>query len=189
MNSRNTPTSPSSQARERRRVALRRLAGADARCRESFACNRLWWAYISDGTFDCQPHKRPTRDDSCRTPGRCESHRGFARRRQRRRRGNVMQIDVPDALLDALADRLAPKVADRLAVSRPPFVSPWMTFEELATYTKIAKGTLRKLGAEGTFKAYGGKRKLYHREEVDAALLGLSHAPRLSRPIVLRRAS
>jgi Helix-turn-helix domain len=100
-----------------------------------------------------------------------------------------MQVEVPDALLDALADRLASKVADRLAIPRLPSASPWMTFEELATYTKIAKGTLRKLGAEGTFKAHGGKRKLYHREEVDAALLGLSHVPRLSRPIVLRRAS
>lgn len=100
-----------------------------------------------------------------------------------------MQVEVPDALLDALADRLASKVADRLAIPQLPSVSPWMTFEELAIYTKIAKGTLRKLGAEGTFEAHGGKRKLYHREEVDAALLGLSHAPRLSRPIVLRRAS
>jgi hypothetical protein len=82
-----------------------------------------------------------------------------------------MQVEVPDALLDALADRLASKVADRLAIPQLPSVSPWMTFEELAIYTKIAKGTLRKLGAEGTFEAHGGKRKLYHREEVDAALL------------------
>ena len=183
MNSRNTPTSPSSQAQERRRGALRRLARADARCRESFACDRLWWAYISDGIFDRRPHKRPIHDDLCRTPGQCESRRAFALRRQRRRPENLMQVEVPDALLDALADRLASKVADRLAIPRPPSASPWMTFEELATYTKIAKGTLRKLGAEGTFKAHGGKRKLYHREEVDAALLGLSHAPRLSRPI------
>jgi len=99
-----------------------------------------------------------------------------------------MQVEVSDALLDALADKLASKVADQLAIPPLP-VSPWMTFEELAAYTKIAKGTLRKLSAEGTFKTHGGKRKLYHREEVDAALLGLSHAQRLSRPIVLRRAS
>jgi hypothetical protein len=83
------------------------------------------------------------------------------------------EIEVPDALLDALADRLASKVADRLAIPRPPSASPWMTFEELATHTKIAKGTLLKLGAEGTFQAHGGKRKLYHREEVDTALLGM----------------
>jgi len=29
-----------------------------------------------------------------------------------------MQVEVPDALLDALADRLASKVADRLAMPR-----------------------------------------------------------------------
>ena len=97
---------------------MRRLAGVDDSCRESFACDRLWWAYISDGTFDRRPHKRPIHDDLCRTPGRYESRRAFALRRQRRRPENLMQVEVPDALLDALADRLASKVADRLAMPR-----------------------------------------------------------------------
>ncbi len=97
-----------------------------------------------------------------------------------------MPIEVPDTLLDALADRLAAMVADRLTVLPGSPTSPWMTFEDVAAYTKIPRGTLRKLSADGTFKAHGGKRKLYHRDEVDAALLGVSGgAARSSR----RRAS
>jgi len=87
-------------------------------------------------------------------------------------------IEIPDAFLDALvhrlAWRLAERMADQLAGSALSEVSPWMTFEEAVEYTRVPAGTFRKLSAEGTFTAYGGKRKVYHRQELDAALLGLS---------------
>lgn len=49
-----------------------------------------------------------------------------------------------------------------------------MTFEEAVEYARVPAGTFRKLSADGTFTAHGGKRKTYHRQELDAALLSLS---------------
>jgi hypothetical protein len=87
-------------------------------------------------------------------------------------------IEIPDAFLDALAHRLARRLAERMADQLPssalPEGSPWMTFEEAVEYTRVPAGTFRKLSAQGTFTAYGGKRKVYHRQELDSALLGLS---------------
>ena len=87
-------------------------------------------------------------------------------------------VEIPDVLLDALAQRLAERLAGRLAdhLVGPvlPGGSPWMTFEEAVEYTRVPAGTFRKLSADGTFPAHGGKRKIYHRQELDTALLGLS---------------
>lgn len=85
-------------------------------------------------------------------------------------------VEIPDAFLDALAIRLASRLADRIAgqLALPPEASPWMTFEEAVEYTKVPAGTFRKLSADGTFTAHGGKRKIYHRQELDVALLNLS---------------
>ena len=80
-------------------------------------------------------------------------------------------IEIPDAFLDALAHRLASRLAEQLTA--PYEGSPWMTFEEAAEYTRVPAGTFRKLSADGTFTAHGGKRKIYHRQELDAALLSL----------------
>jgi hypothetical protein len=98
-------------------------------------------------------------------------------------------VELPDAFLDALADRLAPRLADRLGLPGPSESSPWMTFEEAVEYTKIPAGTFRKMSAEGTFTAHGGKRKVYHRHELDAALSDSSRGPQTSSPAILRRAS
>lgn len=87
-------------------------------------------------------------------------------------------VEIPDALLDALAHRLAEqlagRLADQLAGSVLPEGSPWMTFEEAVEYTRVPAGTFRKLSADGTFSTHGGKRKVYHRQELDTALMGLS---------------
>jgi excisionase family DNA binding protein len=83
-----------------------------------------------------------------------------------------VSIEVPDGFIDALADQLAPRLADRLAsgAPTPSGSSPWLTVQEAAEYTRIALGTFRKLSADGTFTAHGGKRKVYHRDELDEAL-------------------
>jgi hypothetical protein len=85
-------------------------------------------------------------------------------------------IEIPGAFLDALAlglaSRLAEQMADQLAALHEG--SPWMTFEEAVEYARVPAGTFRKLSADGTFTAHGGKRKIYHRQELDAALLSLS---------------
>ena len=93
-------------------------------------------------------------------------------------RDGARPIEIPDAFLDALAQGLAARLAERMADQLAGLAllegSPWMTFEEAVEYTRVPAGTFRKLSAEGTFTAYGGKRKIYHRQELDAALLGLS---------------
>jgi len=98
-------------------------------------------------------------------------------------------LELPDAFFDALADRLAPRLAERLGVPALSGASPWMTFEEAVEYTKVPAGTFRKLSAAGTFTPHGGKRKVYHRHELDAALSQSHRRPGISSPAMLRRAS
>jgi hypothetical protein len=91
-------------------------------------------------------------------------------------RDDARPIEIPGTFLDALAiglaTRLADHITDQLAVLHEG--SPWMTFEEAVEYTRVPAGTFRKLSADGAFTAHGGKRKIYHRQELDAALLSLS---------------
>lgn len=72
--------------------------------------------------------------------------------------------------LDALAEALAERLAARLRLDNE--ASPWMTTPEAIAYTKIPKGTFDKLSAHGVIPSHGGRRKLFHRDEVDQALLG-----------------
>jgi hypothetical protein len=98
----------------------------------------------------------------------------------------LVSLEFHDAFLDALADRLAPRLADRLSPATPSESSPWMTFEEAVQYTKLPAGTFRKLSAAGTFTAHGGKRRIYHRDELDAALSRYVRRPRVPPALVGR---
>ena len=91
-------------------------------------------------------------------------------------RDDAQPIEIPDNFLDALAIRLAARLAEHIADQLPALHegSPWMTFEEAVEYARVPAGTFRKLSANGTFTAHCGKRKIYHRQELDATLLGLS---------------
>jgi hypothetical protein len=97
-----------------------------------------------------------------------------------------VSFELPDAFLDALADRLAARLADRLSPATPSQSSPWMTFDEAVKYTKLPAGTFRKLSAAGTFTAHGGKRRIYHRDELDAALSCSVRRPRVP-PVLVGR--
>jgi excisionase family DNA binding protein len=77
-----------------------------------------------------------------------------------------LDIDL-DRLVDELATRVAVELADRIASQAP---SPWMAMEEAIAYTRIPAGTFRKWVAAGRIPAHGGRRKLFHRAELDAAL-------------------
>ena len=44
--------------------------------------------------------------------------------------------------------------------------------EEAIAYTRIPAGTFRKLVAAGRIPAHGGRRKLFHRDELDDKALG-----------------
>jgi excisionase family DNA binding protein len=72
--------------------------------------------------------------------------------------------------LEALAEALAEHLAARLRFASG--ASPWMTTAEAIEYTRIPKGTFEKLSADGVIPSHGGRRKLFHRDEVDQALLG-----------------
>ncbi len=90
-----------------------------------------------------------------------------------------------DEFFDALAEAVASKVAASLPAPAPG--SPWMQVEEAAEYSRIALGTFRQLSAEGKIPSHSaGRRRLYHRDEVDEALLGYA---RTSKVTTLRRAS
>ena len=72
-----------------------------------------------------------------------------------------------DRLVDELATRVAAAVSERTA-SQP--ASPWMTMEEAIAYSRVPEGTFRKWVAAGRIPSHGGRRKLFHRAEVDTAL-------------------
>jgi excisionase family DNA binding protein len=91
-----------------------------------------------------------------------------------------LDIDL-DRLVDELATRVAVELADRIASQAR---SPWMAMEESIAYTRIPAGTFRKWVAAGRIPAHGGRRKLFHRDELDAAL---GHGD--ARPLELRRAT
>jgi len=93
-----------------------------------------------------------------------------------------LHLELADDALDQLADR----IAERLQAAPGVAASPWMDFPGLVEYTKIPEGTLRKLTASGRIPGHStGRVKVYHRDEVDAAL-GYSPKPK-STP--LRRVS
>ncbi len=77
-----------------------------------------------------------------------------------------LEFDL-DRLVDEVATRVAAELADRIASQAP---SPWMAMEEAIAYTRIPAGTFRKWVAAGRVPSHGGRRKLFHRDELDAAL-------------------
>ncbi len=77
-----------------------------------------------------------------------------------------LELDL-DMLADEVAARVAARLADRIASQAP---SPWMAMDEAIAYTRIPAGTFRKLVAAGRLPSHGGRRKLFHRDELDAAL-------------------
>lgn len=80
-----------------------------------------------------------------------------------------MIVDFPDSAIEALADVLAERVAVRFS-DRDGRESPWMTTEEAATYCRVPLGTFQKWAASGRIPSHGGRRRLFHRAEVDRAL-------------------
>jgi len=77
-----------------------------------------------------------------------------------------LDLDL-DRLVDEVATRVATELAHRIASEAP---SPWMAMKEAIAYTRIPAGTFRKWVAAGRIPAHGGRRKLFHRHELDAAL-------------------
>lgn len=79
-----------------------------------------------------------------------------------------MHLDLNDEELGTLAARLHEKLSPLLAKAA---VSPWMQFKEAVAYSRIPAGTFRRLSAMGLIPSHGGRTKLYHRDEIDDAIL------------------
>jgi excisionase family DNA binding protein len=97
-----------------------------------------------------------------------------------------LQLDLAP-LAETVAQHVADLLREHLDRERE---SPWMLMEEAIDYTRVPAGTFRKWVADGRIPAHGGKRKLFHRAELDAAL-GYVSSDRTVRPMPLpeRRAS
>ena len=80
-----------------------------------------------------------------------------------------LRIDFDEDTLDTLAAGLSERMQMQMQDSAG---SPWMNFAALVEYTSIPEGTLRRLTGQGKIPSHGGKSKVYHRDEVDKALLG-----------------
>jgi excisionase family DNA binding protein len=72
-------------------------------------------------------------------------------------------------LVDAIADAVALRVIRQLE-EREEHATPWMNTEEAIEYTRLPAGTFREWAASGRLPSHGGRRKLFHRAEVDRAL-------------------
>lgn len=83
-----------------------------------------------------------------------------------------VSLNVPTELLDTVAQLVAQRAVALLA-AHVHDSTPWMTTEEAVAYTRIPAGTFEKLSARGRIPfhtAESGRRKLYHRDELDAFL-------------------
>ena len=96
-----------------------------------------------------------------------------------------MKLELPDTLVDTLVDAIADRIAARLGDSDARQPSPWMRTEAAIEYTQIPAGTFRNMMAAGEIPSHGGRTKLFHRDELDQALLGYA---RPQGPARLRRA-
>jgi excisionase family DNA binding protein len=77
--------------------------------------------------------------------------------------------------LDLLAEEVAQRVLARIGpLLECRETTPWMRTDEAIAYTQIPEGTFRKWVADGRLPSHGGRRRLFHRAELDAAL---GHAP------------
>ena len=94
-----------------------------------------------------------------------------------------------DAFVGAIVDGVAERVLELLRGQQDDAGagSPWMTVEEAAEYSRIPLGTFRRLAASGAIPSHSsGKRHLFHRAEVDEALLGYARGTNVT---PLRKAS
>ena len=83
--------------------------------------------------------------------------------------GIPIPVEVVDRLAAAVADRVWPLLLEQVKEA----MSPWFTVEEAAEYTRTPLGTFRQQSAQGIWPSHGeGRRRVYHRDELNAVLLG-----------------
>jgi excisionase family DNA binding protein len=83
-----------------------------------------------------------------------------------------LNLKIPHSFIEQIAGSIAERAFDLFA-ERMASGTPWMTTDEAIAYTRIPAGTFDKLAARGRIPSHsadGGRRKLYHREELDRYL-------------------
>ena len=83
-----------------------------------------------------------------------------------------LSLPIPHSIIEQVAESIAERAFDLFA-ERMASSTPWMTTDEAIAYTRIPAGTFDKLAARGRIPSHavdGGRRKLYHREELDRYL-------------------
>src|SRR4051794_24812666 len=93
-----------------------------------------------------------------------------------------LQLDLAP-LAERVAQHVVEVVREQIELERR---TPWMLMEEAIAYTRVPAGTFRKWVADGRVPAHGGKRKLFHRDELDAALGYGSSGPSVPPAVPLR---
>jgi excisionase family DNA binding protein len=89
--------------------------------------------------------------------------------------GTGLALGVPPELVDAIAGRVADLLTERL----PEQPTPYMKIEEAAEYLACPISRIRDLKDQGRLRHYrDGKRLLFRREDLDAALTVREPEPR-----------
>jgi len=85
-------------------------------------------------------------------------------------RERLAAVLAPD-VLDAFEELVAERVAHALAGTENDNGSPWLSVQEAAEYARVSERTLSRAIARGRVRSETcGRRRLLHRDEVDAYL-------------------
>lgn len=86
-----------------------------------------------------------------------------------------LSLGIPPELLDAIAER----VTERMVESLPEQPTPYLKIDEAAEYLNCPVSRIRDLKDQGRLRHYrDGKRLLFRREDLDAALTIREPEPR-----------
>jgi excisionase family DNA binding protein len=82
----------------------------------------------------------------------------------------LLQVAIPDELVDQLAERILERLERRGAATADPPASPWLTFAQACTYLGLSRNALYKLTAARAIpcrKKQGGQGLRFHQAELD----------------------
>ena len=83
-----------------------------------------------------------------------------------------LALPVPPELVDAIAERAAELLEERVSTIWDT-ASPWLYVDEAADYLRCSRQRVYDLKSSGRIvSAQDGKRSLFHRDVLDAYLLG-----------------
>ena len=82
----------------------------------------------------------------------------------------LLQVAIPDELIEQLAQRILQRIEQREAAVGQPPASPWLTFAQACVYLGLSRNALYKLTAARAIpcrKKQDGQGLRFHRDELD----------------------